>query len=241
MKRACVFALCVGYLSPQIASPQEREPGIPTWVHIVGWGTAAIIGGVWFYKNFVKPPQPQKEKNFKEKALAQISYISTPDEQKALKKLTTPETVAAYVEEFWKRRDPAPGTPENELREEYSRRFEYASANFGNQWGREGWKTDMGRAYILYGPPDEIETLPWTDFSFENYRMAIKALVTWVYLRAADADEPLNIFSDYYRGTTKFIFADLKGTGLYTQIYSSEKGEKVDPRVYVASGSSLSQ
>lgn len=99
----------------------------------------------------------------------------------------------------------------------------------------------MGRAYILYGPPDEIETLPWTDFSFENNRLAIKALEMWVYLRPADADEPPNIFSDYYRGATKFVFADLEGAGQYTQIYSSEKGEKVDSRVYVASENSLSQ
>jgi hypothetical protein len=38
-----------------------------------------------------------------------------------------------------------------------------------------------------------------------------------------------------------FVFADLEGASQYAQIYSSEKGEKVDPRVYVASESSLSR
>jgi GWxTD domain-containing protein len=232
MKRAFVFALCAGLLYPQVGSAQEREPGTPTWVHVVSWGSVAVMGGVWAYKKFVKAPQPQKEKTYKEMAFDEISYISTPAERKALKKLVTAEEVSAYMDEFWKRRDPTPDTPENELKDEYSRRFMHADTSFGYRQRGEGWKTDMGRVYILYGPPDDIGTWPMTDFSLDVRSHAIKAVEIWVYLRPANASDRPNIFSNYFHGAIKFVFADLGGDGWYTQIYSSQEGEKVDPRVY---------
>jgi GWxTD domain-containing protein len=60
-----------------------------------------------------------------------------------------------FIEQFWLRRDPTPGTVENEFKEEHYRRIAYANERFASRI--PGWKTDRGRIYITFGPPDEIE------------------------------------------------------------------------------------
>ncbi len=62
------------------------------------------------------------------------------------------------VEKFWDERDPEPETEVNELREEFYRRVNFANKNF-TPFDKhiDGWKTDRGRIYILYGPPSDIE------------------------------------------------------------------------------------
>ncbi len=61
--------------------------------------------------------------------------------------------------EFWVERDPSPGTPLNEAMDEYYRRVEHANKNFRSY--TEGWLTDMGRIYIVYGAPDRIDRDPF--------------------------------------------------------------------------------
>lgn len=61
--------------------------------------------------------------------------------------------------EFWADRDPSPGTPLNEAMDEYYRRIEHANKNFRSY--AEGWLTDMGRVYVVYGPPDRIDRDPF--------------------------------------------------------------------------------
>jgi len=118
----------------------------------------------------------------------------------------------------------------NEAQEEFYSRRDYANVHFG----KKGWKTDRGRAYILFGPPDEIERLPMIDYQLNDFNApSIKALEMWVYLRPATGSEPENIFSSYYTGAAKFVFADFSGSAHFTQIYSSERGEISDSRVYV--------
>ncbi|HVY92142.1 MAG TPA: GWxTD domain-containing protein, partial [Bryobacteraceae bacterium] len=51
-----------------------------------------------------------------------------------------------------------PGTAENEMKTEHYRRIGYANDHFTADVA--GWKTDRGRIYIQYGPPDEIESHP---------------------------------------------------------------------------------
>ncbi len=63
-----------------------------------------------------------------------------------------------FIEQFWLRRDPTPDTEENEFREEHYRRIQYANEHYAA--GIPGWRTDRGRIYIVWGPPDEIESHP---------------------------------------------------------------------------------
>ncbi len=89
-----------------------------------------------------------------------VAYIITDEERAAYKKLTTDEEWEKFIEQFWLRRDPTPGTPENEYRDEHYRRIAYTNEHYSTSQGLPGWKTDRGRIYIVYGPPDEIESHP---------------------------------------------------------------------------------
>lgn len=87
-----------------------------------------------------------------------VKYIITDEEREAFLKLSNAEERDAFIEQFWLRRDPTPDTPENEYKEEHYRRIAYANEHFAS--GVPGWRTDRGRIYITFGPPDEIEAHP---------------------------------------------------------------------------------
>src|SRR5580692_280410 len=84
-----------------------------------------------------------------------VVYIISDEEKKAFHQLNTDEEREQFVEQFWLRRDPTPDTEENEFKEEHYRRIAYANEHYAS--GIPGWRTDRGRIYIQYGPPDEIE------------------------------------------------------------------------------------
>ncbi len=87
-----------------------------------------------------------------------VVYIITDEEKQSFKRLQTDEERDQFIEQFWLRRDPTPDTVENEFKEEHYRRIAYANEHYAS--GIPGWKTDRGRFYIMYGPPDEIESHP---------------------------------------------------------------------------------
>jgi GWxTD domain-containing protein len=86
-----------------------------------------------------------------------VAYIITDEERTAFKKLQTDAEREQFIEQFWTRRDPTPGTVENEFKQEHYRRIAYANEHFSDPGGTPGWKTGRGRVYIVYGPPDELE------------------------------------------------------------------------------------
>ncbi len=115
-------------------------------------------------------PLTEKQKKENSRALAEeskvykkwldedVRWIITDEERAAFKKLSNNEERDQFIEQFWLRRDPTPDTPENEFRDEHYRRIAYANEHFAA--GIPGWKTDRGRIYIVYGPPDEIDSHP---------------------------------------------------------------------------------
>src|SRR5581483_4932479 len=119
----------------------------------------------------VAKPMSEKERKRKEKQLRKeletpykkwlnedVAYIITDEERKAFSHLNTDEERQNFIEQFWLRRDPTPDTEENEFKEEHYRRIAYANEHYAS--GIPGWKTDRGRIYITFGPPDEIESHP---------------------------------------------------------------------------------
>jgi GWxTD domain-containing protein len=62
-----------------------------------------------------------------------------------------------FLIDFWRKRDPDPATPRNEIREEFYGKIAYADNNFRERGSRtqSGWKTDRGRIYTRLGGPDE--------------------------------------------------------------------------------------
>jgi len=105
----------------------------------------------WSYLNLMK--------NDYLKAIEQLRYVASSDEMKELKDAPEEERLQRWLE-FWKSKDPTPNTPENELKDEYYRRLKYVNQNFALPT-REGWETDMGRVYMVYGHPDEVEKHPF--------------------------------------------------------------------------------
>jgi GWxTD domain-containing protein len=105
-----------------------------------------------------KAIRKEMESPYKKWLDEEVPYIITPEEKSAFKKLTTDEEREQFIEQFWERRNPNPGSPENEFKEEYYRRIAYANEHYSS--GIPGWKTDRGRIYIMYGPPDEIDAHP---------------------------------------------------------------------------------
>jgi len=118
------------------------------------------------------PKKVSKEEKKRQKALREemsggaykkwltedVPYIITDEERTTFKKLATDDEREAFIENFWERRNPNPGSPENEFKEEYYRRIAYANEHYAS--GFPGWKTDRGRIYIMYGPADEIDAHP---------------------------------------------------------------------------------
>jgi GWxTD domain-containing protein len=143
--------------------------------------SAFLLGGVaWAQKaadaksgqrETIAKPLSEKEKRRREEKLRKeletpyrkwlnedVTYIISDEERAAFKRLNTDEEREQFIEQFWLRRDPTPDTTENEFKEEHYRRIAYANERFAS--GIPGWKTDRGRIYITFGPPDEIESHP---------------------------------------------------------------------------------
>lgn len=122
-------------------------------------------------------------------AIDQLRYIAREDEFTAMKSADTPDEKQRLFLEFWKKRDPNPNTPRNERMEEYYQRVEYANKHFSHYI--EGWRTDMGMVYLIFGPPNNVERHPF-DPDTKPYEV-------WVYYDI-----------NYY-----FVFEDRTGFGDY--------------------------
>ena len=106
----------------------------------------------------LKKLQKELQGPFKRWLKEDVLYIITGVEKKAFLRFTTAEEREDFIEQFWMRRDPTPDSMENEYKEEHYRRIAYANDRFAS--GFPGWRTDRGRIYITFGPPDEIEDHP---------------------------------------------------------------------------------
>ena len=105
-------------------------------------------------KNYSKNSTRQYKKWLNE----DVVYIISPEERSAFVHLQTNEEREQFIEQFWQRRNPDPDSAENTYKEEHYRRIAYTNEHFAS--GIPGWKTDRGRIYIMWGPPDEIESHP---------------------------------------------------------------------------------
>ncbi len=87
----------------------------------------------------------------------EVVYIITPKEKEVFYKLENDRERDLFIEEFWRQRDPTPGTQTNEFKDEHYRRIEFANKKFGRGTPVEGWRTDRGHFYIMLGRPNHLE------------------------------------------------------------------------------------
>nr|MDA3843023.1 GWxTD domain-containing protein [Candidatus Kapabacteria bacterium] len=90
-------------------------------------------------------------------AVNSMEYILTDDEFDELDSGSDDEMSAKLIK-WWEKKDPTPGTAFNEIMTEYFRRVDYSYFNFTTVSAKNGMRTDKAKVYILYGPPDDIET-----------------------------------------------------------------------------------
>jgi len=110
-----------------------------------------------------------------------------------------------FLYKFWRKRDPFPETRKNEALSDYLKRIAYVNKHFGTMQ-KEGFKTDRGRVYLEYGPPDQIDRYP--------NQTEQKPYEIWQY--------------QSIEGGVIFVFADLTGYSDYELLTSTKRGEVRD-------------
>jgi len=135
---------------------------------------------------------------------APLSYLGQPGELVVYNGLTV-EGKQRFLRDFWRRRDPTPGTAENETEAGFYRRIEEANRRFreGGAAGVPGWRTDRGRVFIRYGEPDDLRREPQTG-----------------------ADRPWEAWKYTKNRALKFVFLDFTRLGNYSLIYSNDRLER---------------
>ncbi len=139
------------------------------------------------------------------KEFEQSRYVATKNEIDQFKKLSGVEAKRKAMFQFWGSRDEDKTTVENEQKQEYFQRVGVANTQYRTGF-RDGWKTDRGRVYILYGPPDEIER--------HANEIDIKPYEIWHY--------------NSIQGGVQFVFGDRTGFSDYILLHSSHRSEMRD-------------
>ncbi|HCY76181.1 MAG TPA: hypothetical protein DHV28_09695 [Ignavibacteriales bacterium] len=134
-------------------------------------------------------------------------YLASKSEIEKYERLSNVDGKREFMFEFWKTKDETLGSTQNknEFYRTYLQRIELANQRFTSM-GKQGWKTDRGRIYLIYGEPTEIERYP-NELETRPYEI-------WHY--------------NEIEGGVFFIFADLTGFSDYTLINSTKRGELRD-------------
>lgn len=135
-------------------------------------------------------PLPMKDIDI---LVEQLQYIAKANELSYIRAGKTDTEKQKRFLDFWKKKDPSPNTKRNEVMQEYYRRVSAANKLFGNVYS-QGWRTDMGMVFIIFGEPNNIERHP--------YEMDSKPYEIW----------------EYYQDNKRFVFVDNTGFGDYRLI-----------------------
>src|SRR5580700_11416567 len=109
-------------------------------------------------KKKIRKTLKELDSQYKQWLNEDVIYIISPEERNAFLQLDTNEEREQFIEQFWLRRSSNPDLPDNDFKEEHYRRIAYANEHYAS--GIPGWKTDRGKMYIIWGPPDEIDSHP---------------------------------------------------------------------------------
>src|SRR5687768_12634990 len=89
---------------------------------------------------------------YKEWREGPVQWIMTSAEMREWKSLKTDEEADRFIDLFWARRDPTPGTAVNEFHIDFDVYVNSADQQFAEK-GRRGSLTDRGRVAIVLGRP----------------------------------------------------------------------------------------
>ena len=104
------------------------------------------------HENDLPPIDPLTEEQRLEQYFAlwlqEVDLLISREERTFFAKLETPYQKQAFIDRFWRSRDPYPQTARNELRERWERRIHEVKARYGSM------DDDRARIYLVHGPPD---------------------------------------------------------------------------------------
>ena len=125
----------------------------------------------WSSQTKIKPEElPPIFKKWLEE---EVVYIISSKEKDVFLQLETDRERKIFIDAFWRIRDPNPSTPENEFKTEHYSRIAYANKMFGRDTPAIGWRTEMGRIYIILGEANSIE-------KYEN-ETEVRPTIIWFY------------------------------------------------------------
>lgn len=91
-------------------------------------------------------------------AIAAMEYVLSPEAYHRLVSAPEDSTFDIFME-FWVSKDPSPETSINEALLEYYSRVDSTREKFADVRIADGFKTDRGKAYVLYGPPASVRRI----------------------------------------------------------------------------------
>lgn len=151
------------------------------------------------------------DKPYREWLEQDVVYIITRDERRAFLRLPSDTARDKFIEDFWEIRNPTPGAPSNSFKEEHYQRLAYANDHFGHESGNQGWRTAMGRTYIVLGPPsqksnyhDSQDLRPMEVWFYSNSHAALPPFFYIVFYREDNFSE-YKLYSPYFDGPEKLV------------------------------------
>ncbi|MCU0645402.1 MAG: GWxTD domain-containing protein [bacterium] len=127
-----------------------------------------------------------------------LIYVTDADDWKKLINASAAEQDSVF-KAFWETRNPSPGSPENELFNEFYKRVDLTNRNFGYS-RKDGWKTDRGRVFIVFGPPDRLERSSPSTYSQGEYEV-------WYY---EELREKFVFFDEYGFGDFRLVSGNIR-------------------------------
>jgi GWxTD domain-containing protein len=167
-RQTFVLAATGGNLMKRIRRLLNPKKPKGAWTPLFAAAIAVAIAGLALVAALqAAPPQPAQRQTARTETSPymkwlneDVVYIISDEERAAYQNLTADPEREKFIEQFWLRRNPRPGTVVNDFKEEHYRRIAYTNQKFQTASGRPGWQTDRGHMYINYGPPDEKEGHP---------------------------------------------------------------------------------
>jgi len=125
----------------------------------------ALLAPLFPLQKHIARDLPPKYKKWLEE---EVFYIISEVEKEVFLQLSSDRERDLFTEAFWKQRDPTPGTPENQFKDEHYRRFNYANSYLGRGVPKPGWKTHRGEIYIILGEPIDIQRYSGEDSVYDT-------------------------------------------------------------------------
>jgi len=153
-----------------------------------------------------RPTELTKQQKDDLRYYSDIRYVADSRDRKIYGTLETREEKMQFLQNFWKKLDPIPGTQENERLIQHIVRMRHVENNFAAGRGKRGSDTDKGRVYVKYGQPTDVQ-----------------------YNMASSSAKPFEVWTYENMGGVRFIFLDRRGAGVFEMVHSTHRSEVYNP------------